>query len=92
MVTKELAHILEHEDLESLKYLKKNIILEIDTEIVAYILEMGEFSAESLLNISMEHALRYIQLCNQQKQKEISQELDNYIIVLTNSRDNEERH
>ena len=79
-----LGYILENEDLTSLNYLNMTGYDPIDQEIVQHIKDSGEFSATALSALSIQHALRYMQLCNQYAGKKIDKEVLEYLTKIQN--------
>jgi len=79
-----LCKIFEDEDLFSLSLLDISLMNQLDKSLVEHIIQMGEFSAQKLSKYSMEIAIRYIELCNLSKGKNIYLDRMKYITKLQN--------
>lgn len=80
-----LNNIIESEDLESLDLLPIEGYDKITQEIISYILETRTFSASSIgKNLSIEHAKKYIDLCEGKLLDEIKMGIDVHITKIIN--------
>lgn len=81
---KKLGYYLENEDIDGIMLINKKYLSEIDQQLVDHIISTGRFSAEIIAQeLSMEHAIRYMTLCNN-AMSEMKEALDDQIIKLKN--------